>query len=280
MIKTAEVTVAREFALEAERRADSRELVLYQPQNAAENLAKADALLAFATRVKDWPLLEQAVDAKIAEQEEFCDWWRDHVSVRHGLNRHNQENASGSSLSVDAAEEATGIAQQQVSRWRKRLKDRDAYRQSLIDAARRKAMAERAPSDTPAKAGSASPAELTPIQRASKLQAAWNALSFEEQERFLELNGLQRKATLIVNEERREAAVPSPTPAAAEASQVDTPPVDEETAAGNKPIPPVQGRFVLRPWCLNVDDCSGYGREHCGTCARAARAKGAQVEAA
>jgi hypothetical protein len=81
------------------------------------------AVIDFAAKVRDWPLLDEAVDAKIADQVEFVRWWRENVSVRHGLNRHNLENAERGSLSysVEEAERATEITQQQVSRWRKRL---------------------------------------------------------------------------------------------------------------------------------------------------------------
>jgi ParB family chromosome partitioning protein len=47
-----------------------------------------------------------------------------------------------STVSVDRAESTTGIKQQQVSTWRKRLQNEDDYRQALYGAAYRKAMAE------------------------------------------------------------------------------------------------------------------------------------------
>jgi len=40
-----------------------------------ENRAKLNAIIDYAKAVKDWPLLEQAVDAKIEEQEKFVEWW-------------------------------------------------------------------------------------------------------------------------------------------------------------------------------------------------------------
>jgi hypothetical protein len=39
-----------------------------------------------AKRIKDWPALEAAVDAKIAEQVQFIAWWDDKVQ-RPGGNR-------------------------------------------------------------------------------------------------------------------------------------------------------------------------------------------------
>jgi hypothetical protein len=40
----------------------------------------------------------------------------------------------GGSLTVEQAEKLTGITQQQVSRWRYYLGDRDAYRERLLGA--------------------------------------------------------------------------------------------------------------------------------------------------
>ncbi|HEX3000321.1 MAG TPA: hypothetical protein VHR86_08820 [Armatimonadota bacterium] len=52
------------------------------------------------------------------DQAEFVGWWREYVTVRHGLNRHSVESADHGTLSMPAAEKLTGISQQQVSRWR------------------------------------------------------------------------------------------------------------------------------------------------------------------
>ena len=37
--------------------------------------AQTTTVIEYAQRVKDWPLLEQAVEAKIEEQAEFVRWW-------------------------------------------------------------------------------------------------------------------------------------------------------------------------------------------------------------
>ena len=42
-------------------------------------------------------------------------------------------------ISVDDAEALTGVRQWQVSRWRTKLAKEDTYRQSIIEAAQRKA---------------------------------------------------------------------------------------------------------------------------------------------
>jgi hypothetical protein len=120
----------------------SRSLKLYKPEEAKTKIAKADAIVDYAKRVKDWPLLLQAIDAKVEEQIEFVEWWRINVTPRL---------QAGSKLSADKrttismadVEKKTGITNQQVSKWGKRTTpaERDRYRQKLYDAAYNAAMA-------------------------------------------------------------------------------------------------------------------------------------------
>lgn len=62
-------------------------------------------------------------------------WWKETVSVRHGLNRHSVESADRGTLAMPDAESMTGITKQQVSRWRKKLQKREDYRIQLLGAA-------------------------------------------------------------------------------------------------------------------------------------------------
>ena len=80
---------------------------------------KAVELADYAKRVKDWPLLEQAVDAKIEEQREFVAWWEKHVTPVHGAGRGNKNIPERRPFSLAELEKRTGISNQQVSRWRK-----------------------------------------------------------------------------------------------------------------------------------------------------------------
>lgn len=121
---------------------DRRGLTQYQPPTTAEDVAKADAIIDYAKRVKDWPLLEKAVDEKIEDQTEFVRWWRETVSVRHGAGRGNKKVTDPGCFSVDDAEDLTGITKQQVSKWAKALKDRDKYRVRLFGAAWKAAMSQ------------------------------------------------------------------------------------------------------------------------------------------
>lgn len=111
------------------------ELVQFDPAAVKVKDIKIDAVIDYAKRVKDWPLLEQAVDQKIEEQAEFVQWWEGAV---RGPGKVNSRRTG--LFDSAAAEDATGITQQQVSRWRKALKDATAYRAKLYGAAWNKAM--------------------------------------------------------------------------------------------------------------------------------------------
>lgn len=54
----------------------------FKPEEAKAIDAKADALIAYAKKVKDWPLLEEAVEVKIQNQREFVKWWDANVRGR------------------------------------------------------------------------------------------------------------------------------------------------------------------------------------------------------
>ena len=113
----------------------------FEPQSTKIKDAKADALISYARRVKDWPMLDEAIEQKVEEQAEFVRWWADTVSVRQspGTNQHSSmTERTSTSLPVLEAEELTGISPKQVSRWRKRLEDPDKYRAQLFGAAYKK----------------------------------------------------------------------------------------------------------------------------------------------
>jgi hypothetical protein len=100
---------------------------------------RIEARFEYARRIRDWPLLEQAVKQKIEEQAEFVAWWANTVGVRHAAG--SKKNAElRSTLSLESAEKHTSITQQQVSRWVKSLKNRESYHALLYGAAWKKAM--------------------------------------------------------------------------------------------------------------------------------------------
>jgi ParB family chromosome partitioning protein len=115
------------------------ELTAFEPQATKTKDAKLEAVIDYAKRMHDWPLLEQAVDQKIEEQIEFVQWWKDNV---RGDGRPSKTAAGPGRFGVTQAEELTGITSQQVSKWKKRLSDREKYRATLYGVAWKKAMAE------------------------------------------------------------------------------------------------------------------------------------------
>lgn len=98
-------------------------------------IAQADALIHLATTVRDWKLLEDAVDAKIGEQEALVGWWEKHVRG-DGRPKTVEDRAT---VSAGDAYTRSGFSKQQVSRWRTALKDTNKYRERQIQAAMRKA---------------------------------------------------------------------------------------------------------------------------------------------
>ena len=100
---------------------------------------KMDAVIHYAKRVRDWPALEHAVEQKIEDQWEFVNWWARHVTIHHGAGRGNKKMTDPSSFSADSVKRITGIGPERVSRWKKKLRDRDKYRAQLFGAAYYKA---------------------------------------------------------------------------------------------------------------------------------------------
>lgn len=118
-------------------------LVQFKPEETAIRDSAYNGARQAAQRIRDWEALEAAVDAQLAEQVAFVEWWEGRVTTRISPGRAgNKSNAHLHSISVKDAEALTGISQPQVSRWRKRLSDRDTYRTYLYGHAWRKAMME------------------------------------------------------------------------------------------------------------------------------------------
>jgi phage N-6-adenine-methyltransferase len=117
-----------------------RGVVRFDPAQARLRDAEADAIIGYARRVKDWPLLEQAVDQKLQDQREFVAWWQATVTPNAGAGRGNKnQRRPGLVLQADA-ETQTGITHQTVARWRERLRRPDSYRARLFGAAYNVAM--------------------------------------------------------------------------------------------------------------------------------------------
>ena len=126
-----------ENTLQALARLQGREVDRFDPRRTKKRQAQADGIIVYAQRVKDWPLLEKAVEQKIEEQREFVEWWEKSVTPNRSPDRNNR-----SVISVADAEKTSGISAMQVSRWRRRLREPDEYAAFLRGAIWSKAMAE------------------------------------------------------------------------------------------------------------------------------------------
>jgi phage N-6-adenine-methyltransferase len=121
-------------------RSRSRGVVPFDPAKARQRDAEADAVIAYAKRVKDWPTLHAAVDQKIEDQTAYVAWWRTTVTPNVGAGRGNKNQRRAGLVLQSDAEALTGISHQQVARWRQRLANVEAYRARLYGAAYRLAM--------------------------------------------------------------------------------------------------------------------------------------------
>ncbi len=109
--------------------------------------AQADALIRYAVKLRDWPLLEQAVHTKIEDQQNFIEWWDGNIRGKGGGYHDGNVAERGHYYSVKQAETITGVTKQQVSRWRQAIfvngnPDKEAkqrYHNKLVLATYRKA---------------------------------------------------------------------------------------------------------------------------------------------
>jgi len=107
-------------------RKQSTNVVQFEASKTKKRILKTDAIIHYAKNMRDWPLLDDAIQAKIEEQQEFVEWWQANVK-RPGQGN----NADRGYYSTEDATHRTGISQQLVSRWVNRLKNPEAYRDEL-----------------------------------------------------------------------------------------------------------------------------------------------------
>lgn len=119
---------------------DGGELVLFDPLATKSVIAKADAVIDYAAKMHDWPLLEQAINKKLDEQQQFVDWWRANVRPNHRPSISNP--VQDYLYSCPQAEDVTRIKQNQVSKWKTWLLRRDETFAELVAAAMRRQFAE------------------------------------------------------------------------------------------------------------------------------------------
>ena len=115
--------------------------VTFEPNQTATKDAKLQAVIDYAQRVQDWPLLAAAVDQKIEEQREFVQWWRETVTPGKGT---RTDLSADRRFSCEDAESHTKISHQRVSKWAKALQKPEPYRDRLMGAAFKAAMMDEA----------------------------------------------------------------------------------------------------------------------------------------
>jgi len=122
------------------RRAGTQ-LEIYEPARHRLKVAAAEFGIKEAKRIKDWPALEAAIDAKIEEQQKFVAWWKGHVTDKGGRPSKNRAGISAQFSERDA-ERQTGMKHQRVSDLGKWLRKPKQYRAYLVGAEYRAAFLE------------------------------------------------------------------------------------------------------------------------------------------
>lgn len=101
---------------------DAGDVTQFDPNQTYAKLAQIEAVIAYARKLKDWETLEDAANEQIAEQARFVADWHTRLTPNLSPGRGGVKSNSGrGSISVKEHVEATGITQQQVSRWRPKL---------------------------------------------------------------------------------------------------------------------------------------------------------------
>jgi phage N-6-adenine-methyltransferase len=111
----------------------------FKPEQSKEKISVLNAAIQHAKEMQDWEAGWEAVDWLIDEQRKFVGWWADTVTPNR--KRKFVSADRGKQTSMEEAEERTGIANQQVSRWRGQIR-RPGYRDRLFKASHAKAMAD------------------------------------------------------------------------------------------------------------------------------------------
>jgi phage N-6-adenine-methyltransferase len=151
----------------------SGDLTVFDPTETIANLAQLDGDIVKWRRLKDWPKLEDAVDAKIAEQAAFVANWDTTVRAAHRPGTNSQAGL----FSKRQAEEAWGFSQQTVSRWRTWLAETPVYRSRLILGAHR--LAGLIPEDNHRAMGTGENEWFTPEQYIAAARSVMGAIDLD-----------------------------------------------------------------------------------------------------
>lgn len=132
-----------------------------QPSEAKRLLNITKIAIDYAAEIQDWEALNTAIEEMLRLQGELVAWWGEHVSVREKNRKLSQDRAT---VSLAEAEKAIKFSNEQISRWRKLLKNKDAYHETLFAHAKRKALAQKGQSDLRGASGTGENEWFTPEQ--------------------------------------------------------------------------------------------------------------------
>lgn len=107
------------------------EVEQFDPERYKLKQAALDYSIEHAKRIKDWPKLEAAVDAKLDECLKFVAWWKANVSDKGGGNPTVPRSRDGA-LRMKDAEDLTGMANQRVSDLARDLSNIEKFRDYLL----------------------------------------------------------------------------------------------------------------------------------------------------
>ena len=57
----------------------------FKPEEAKKRDAMAEAVIEYAKKVKDWPMLEAAVAEQMEDQAKLVQWWNESVRKKGGV---------------------------------------------------------------------------------------------------------------------------------------------------------------------------------------------------
>jgi hypothetical protein len=115
-------------------------IVEFNPLHTRTRIGAIQGAIVHARNIKEWGPLNKAIDDLITEQRAYVGWYVSVVANAGG----DRQTANGKALlsqsnngrlSVEDIERQTGVKKHQVSKWRGQLRDENAYRETLRNAA-------------------------------------------------------------------------------------------------------------------------------------------------